>query len=370
MIIRHAKVYHEDGYFSEQDLCFNGSFLCENSVETDPSEEILDASGLIAIPGLVDMHFHGCMGHDFCEGTDKAIQAITNYEYSQGVLSLCPATMTLPEETLVTICQNAASHQDLLCGINLEGPFLSKAKKGAQNEAFLCPPDIQMFKQLKEVSKDLVKTVAIAPEEPGALDFIEQLKLDTVISIAHTAADYDIALAAFKAGARHVTHAYNAMAPFSHRAPGVIGAACDHEDCRIELICDGLHIHPATVRATFKMFGADRIILISDSMEATGMPDGEYALGGQPVYVKGNRAELKDGTIAGSATNLMDCLRIAVKQMGISLTDAVKCATVNPAKEIGIFDRNGSLAPGKYADIVLLNEQLEIQAIYRRGEKI
>lgn len=196
------------------------------------------------------------------------------------------------------------------------------------------------------------------------------MKDETVISIAHTTADYDTASTAIALGAHHITHLYNAMPPYSHRAPGVIGAACDHPQCHVELICDGVHIHPSAVRTTFKMFGDDRIILISDSMEATGMKDGQYELGGQPVNVTGNLATLTDGTIAGSATNLMDCVRTAVLKMGIPLESAIKCAAVNPAREIGIDDRYGSIAPGKYANIILLRDTLETQAVFLEGQPI
>ena len=177
-----------------------------------------------------------------------------------------------------------------------------------------------------------------------------------------------IAKEAYDRGARHATHLYNAMPPFSHRAPGVVGAACDSDHVRVELICDGVHLHPSTVRTTFKMFGDDRICLISDSMMATGLSDGDYSLGGQPVKVVGNLATLADGTIAGSATNLMDCMRTAVKKMGIPLGSAVKCAAVNTAKAIGIYDTYGSITPGKKANIVLLDQDLNMKYLIFKGE--
>ena len=215
----------------------------------------------------------------------------------------------------------------------------------------------------------MIKLVHIAPENEGAMEFIEEMKDDVVISIAHTVADYDTAAKALELGASHVTHLYNAMPPFSHRAPGVIGAARDDEKCHVELICDGVHIHPSVVRATFAMFGRDRVILISDSMRATGLTDGQYTLGGQDVFVKGPLATLADGTIAGSATNLMGCLKVAVQKMGIPLEDAVGCATANPAKEIGIYDRCGSISEGKDADFVLLDADLNVKAVYVNGKK-
>ena len=184
--------------------------------------------------------------------------------------------------------------------------------------------------------------------------------------VAHTPADYDTALEAFRRGAREVTHLFNAMPAFTHRAPGVVGAALDSPWSRVELICDGVHIHPSVVRATFKMFGPDRVVLISDTMRAAGMSDGEYDLGGQNVIVKGPLATLADGTIAGSVTDLMACMKTAVS-FGIPLADAVRAAAVNPAKAIGIFHRVGSLEPGKRANVVVLGQDLEVKAVVFHG---
>lgn len=203
------------------------------------------------------------------------------------------------------------------------------------------------------------------------MDFIEKKHGEVVLSLAHTAADYDTAILAFEKGASHVTHMYNAMNPFTHRAPGLVGAAADTKKVEVELICDGVHIHPAAVRATFNLFGDDRIILISDSMMATGLEDGDYSLGGQAVKVVGNLATLKDGTIAGSATNLMDCMRTAVLKMGIPMESAVKCAAVNPAKSVGIYDRCGSITPGKRANVVLLQkEDLSLRQVIVEGKPL
>ena len=215
------------------------------------------------------------------------------------------------------------------------------------------------------------KLVDLAPEEEGAMEFIRAEKGKVVLSIAHTTADYETAKAAIEAGVTHMTHLYNAMNPINHRAPGPIIAAADDEYCEAELICDNVHIHPAIVRNTFKMFGEDRVIFISDTMEAAGLEDGMYELGGQPVIVKGNRATLEDGTIAGSNTNLMKCMRTAVKQMGIPLEKAVKCAAVNPAKSIGIYDQYGSITPGKVANAVLLDQEtLEIKGVILKGQML
>lgn len=368
MIIRNAKVFREDGTFVRRDVYIAGDRFVDS-----PEGEVIDGSGCYAIPGLVDVHFHGCVGYDFCDGTPEAISAMASYEAKSGVTAICPATMTYPEDKLATICETAKSYEAgageaTLVGINMEGPFISMAKKGAQNGAFLHQPDTAMFRRLQAASGGLVKLLDIAPEEPGAFETISDLKDEVTISIAHTAADYETACEAFHRGARHVTHLYNAMPPFSHRAPGVIGAAFDAPHCHVELITDGVHIHPSVVRATFQLFGDDRVVLISDSMMATGLPDGEYSLGGQAVTVTGNRATLHDGTIAGSATNLLDCLRTAVHKMGVPLGSAVKAATVNPAKSIGIYGAYGSIDAGKFANLVLLGSDLHLEKVILRGE--
>lgn len=334
--------------------------------------DAVDGGGLYAIPGLVDVHFHGCVGYDFCDGTHEAISAIAHYQAEHGVAAICPATMTYPEDKLSVIAEAAASYytqpeEAALVGINMEGPFISSAKKGAQNGAYLHAPDVDMFHRLQEKANGLFKLCDIAPEIEGAMETIERLSSEVCISLAHTSADYDTACAAFQAGARHVTHLYNAMPPFSHRAPGVIGAAADHDEVMVELIADGVHVHPAVVRATFRLFGAGRVILVSDSMMATGLSDGEYSLGGQAVTVRGNRATLADGTIAGSATCLLDCVRQAVK-MGIRLGDAVRAASSNPASAIGISHDYGSLEPGKLANVLLLDDNLEVHSIVLRGQ--
>lgn len=369
MIIKNVKVFQEDGSFREGDVVIeNGFFATETKDDT-----VVDGEGCYAIPGLTDIHFHGCVNYDFCDGTKEAIEAIAAYEAGCGVTSIAPATMTLSEEALAGICEAASSYGRgkgaYLCGINMEGPFISLEKKGAQNPKYIHKPDADMFRRLQKKADGLIKLVDIAPETEGAMEFISDVKDEVVISLAHTAAGYETAKEAFEKGASHVTHLYNAMLPLSHREPGVIGAAFDAPDCHVELICDGIHIMPPVVRATFQLFGDDRVILISDSMMAAGMEDGEYALGGQKVLKKGSKATLEDGTIAGSVTNLMDCMRTAVK-MGIPLGSAVKCAAVNPAKEIGIYDKFGSIAEGKHANLVLLREDLSTHSVYLDGVKL
>lgn len=370
MIIKNGLVFTEDAKFEQKDL-----YLEHDKISDRAEGEVLDAEGLYVIPGLTDIHFHGCVGYDFCDGTQEALEKMAEYEMLNGITTICPASMTFPEDLLTKIFKNAADYENAhgatLVGINMEGPFISMEKKGAQNGEYIHKPDAEMFYRLQDAAKGLIKLCDIAPETEGAMECIETIANDVRVSLAHTAADYDISAEAFRKGAKHVTHLYNAMMPYSHRAPGLIGAACDDENVMVELICDGVHSHPSTVRTTFKMFGDDRIILISDSMMACGLGDGQYTLGGQDVTLKGNVATLTElGNIAGSVTNLMKCMKTAVQEMHIPLESAIKCATANPAKAIGIYDRYGSLAPGKQADVVLLDKNLEIKYIIKSGEVV
>ena len=381
MIIDHVKVFTEDKKFTDGGIVIKNGTIEQVYTEgkrPQTEDEVLDGKGMYAIPGLIDLHFHGCKGDDFCDGSRDAIARIAEYEASVGVTAIAPATMTLPVEELEQILRVAVEYKkgphskkeaDFV-GINMEGPFISPAKKGAQDERNIIPCDVKVCERFLEVSEGLVKFMGIAPEESeNAVSFIEAVKDKVNVSLAHTNADYDTAMAAFNAGADHAVHLYNAMPAFTHRAPSVIGAVYDSKHVMAEIICDGVHIHPAAVRATFEMMGEDRMILISDSMRATGMPDGSYTLGGLDVNVVGNRATLaSDGAIAGSVTNLMDCMKTAVKTMNIPLETAVACATINPAKSLGIDAEYGSIRAGKKAHIVLMDQELNVQQVIKDGE--
>lgn len=382
--IINGNVFQEDGSFVPQTVYLIGEQIASQEEYLAVSgksgdEAVIDAGGNYVIPGLTDIHFHGCMGSDCCDGTVEAFRTMAEYELSQGVTSITPATMTMPQEVLLQICDAAKTFCNRtddnadaadLCGLYMEGPFINPAKKGAQNGKYIIPADTDLLNRLQERSGNLFRTVAIAPETEGAMAFIRENSSRMNISIAHTTADYETAREAISCGASQLTHTYNAMPPFGHRAPGPIGAAADSGHCMAELICDGIHVHPAVVRTTFKMFGDDRIIMISDSMRAAGLADGQYDLGGQTVIVKGNLAVLEDGTIAGSVTNLMDCVRNAVKNMDIPLGSAVKCAAVNPAKAVGLYGEYGSLAAGKAANIVILDKDLELKMVFHRGSLV
>ena len=383
MIIDNVYVYTPNKTFVKGGIVLVGNCIQSVYEEKDTpqlNQEVIDGKGNYAIPGFIDLHFHGCKGDDFCDGKKDALGRIAEYEASVGVTAIAPATMTLPVEELEHILQVAAEykketrdcHKADLLGINMEGPFISHVKKGAQDEKNILPCNVEICDRFLKASEGLVKFIGVAPEESSnAIEFIKEVSSRVNVSLAHTNADYETAMAACKAGVNHAVHLYNAMPAFSHRAPGVVGAVFDSKDVMAEIICDGIHIHPSVVRATFQMMGADRMILISDSMRATGMPDGQYTLGGLDVKVVGRLATLvSDGAIAGSATNLMDCMRTVVKKMGIPLETAVACATINPAKSLGVEEEYGSIEKGKKADIVLLDSNLELTAVIKDGVKI
>jgi len=366
MIIRNGLVFEPEGCFTQRDVYVDQRHrICDKPVFGD--DEVIDAKGLYVIPGLVDIHIHGAVGEDFSDGNVKGLQKIAKYLKTQGVTSFCPTSMTLPEEqlkkafeTVEKLSKNSFAARAV--GINMEGPFLAESKKGAQKSAYLSNPDVQLFRRLQQASGGRIRLITLAPELSGAGEFIRELKDEAVISLGHTSADYEQAAAGFEAGADHVTHLYNAMEPLEHRHPGLIGAAAERKQVYAELICDGIHVHPSAVRCAFAMFGAERMILISDAMRGTGMEDGSYEFGGQQVVKTGARAVLTDGTLAGSVTNLAQCLRNAVR-FGIPLTDAVRAATINPARSIGMEGRIGQLTPEAEADMILMDEKLQFRKI-------
>lgn len=371
MKITNAKVFI-DGTFVEGGIEFTDRFIAVGSEVTGGD---LDAHGDMIIPGLIDIHTHAALGEDASDGNADAMPVLGRYYAAQGVTSWLPTTMTLAEDALANACKAIASYASSdrpsdcakVAGIHLEGPFLSYAKRGAQNADHLHVPDIEMFHRLNDASGGLVRLVTIAPEEPGAMDFIREVSRECTVSLGHTIADYDTAKKAFEAGAAHVTHLYNGMPGLHHRQGGVIAAASD-AGATVELITDGFHIDPSVIRLTSRLFG-DKLCLISDSLRCAGMPDGDYELGGQPVTMKNGKATLTGtDTLAGSSIHLMDGLRNSVSY-GISLDQAILAATLTPAKAIRMDDAIGSIARGKCADFIILDHDLQVRAVYIDGKE-
>ena len=327
-------------------VCEDGKIL---SIQKT-AESGQDMGGLIARPGLFDIHMHGCLGVDTTEG-GAAVSVRAKGLAKRGVTSFLPTTVTLPFSALQQVSDTLPSHTEgcaKVRGLHLEGPFIAKSKKGAQNEAYIASPTTALLDACPTCT-----LITLAPEVEGAMNFIAAAKQRGVrMAIGHTEADYDTALAAIKAGADSLTHTFNAMPPFSHRAPGPIGAAL-MGDGYVQVIADGFHLHPAVVMALYKMFGADRMILVSDMLSATGLSDGRYILGGQDVVVKNGEARLTDGTIAGSTTFLDDCVRRAIS-FGIPADDAFKMASETPAHYMGL--PCGTLLPGYDADFGVYDE--------------
>ena len=372
MLYTNAHVFTPDGFV-------HGGFTVEDGrfgeVFAGNRDGGADLRGAYVIPGLVDIHTHGAANADFSDGDPAGLRRMAAWLAKCGVTSFAPTSMTLPYEVLAAAFQSALAlweHRPAGCarvmGIHMEGPYFSEKKKGAQNGAYLRLPDPDGFRRLWEDCRGLVRIVDVAPELEGAAAFTAMARELCTVSVAHTDADYDAARAVFEAGASHLTHLFNAMPPIHHRSPGVIGAAAERDDVVAELICDGLHVHPSAVRMAFKLFPG-RICLISDALRCCGMPDGEYELGGQRVFLSGGVARLADGTIAGAASDLYRDMQNAVS-FGVDRDEAIRAATIRPAREIGRESEIGSIETGKLADFVLCGEDLALKAVYIGGEKL
>ncbi|MEG0615325.1 MAG: N-acetylglucosamine-6-phosphate deacetylase, partial [Oscillospiraceae bacterium] len=310
MLIKNAKVLTDDFKFSDVDVRIENGKIAEIGKNIS-GEDVIDANGQYLVPGFIDVHTHGCVGFDGCDGDIDGYEKMSEFYASKGVTSFLLTTMTLAKSQLCDILSKISkfidSEQGLSYshGVYLEGPFINPVKKGAQAGEFIIKPDFKDFEEMNTAANGKIKVVVVAPEVEG-IDFIKQASKVCSVSIAHTSASYETAIEAINSGVTDITHLFNAMPPFHHREPGVIGAAFD-SNVFMEMICDGIHLHPSIIRTTFKV-DSDRVVLISDSMRAAGMPDGDYSLGGQAVMVHDNKALLADGTLAGSVSNINDCV--------------------------------------------------------------
>ncbi len=370
---------YENGWIFADGRFVRGGFSVENGRFAHVLEDIPgpaeDLDGALVIPGLVDIHVHGCAGADFSDGDYAGLVRMARHLARRGVTSFAPASMTLPYDALDKAFHAAArlrreglADGARLMGIQMEGPFLSREKRGSQNPAYLCLPDWDRFLRLYDAAEGLLRIVDVAPELPGAVEFTRRASEKCRVSVAHTAAGYDQAAAVFDAGATHLTHLFNAMSGIHHRHPGPIGAASERENVTAELICDGIHVHPSAVRMAFRLFPG-RICLISDALRCCGMADGSYSLGGQEILLSGGVARLTGGAIAGSAADLYQCMRRAVS-FGIPREQAVWAATALPARVIGRESETGAIADGRAADFVICGGELEPEAVYLGGKRL
>lgn len=370
---------YKNGWIFVDGRFVRGGFSVENGRFAHVLEDVPgpaeDLDGALVIPGLVDIHVHGCAGADFSDGDYAGLVRMARYLARRGVTSFAPASMTLPYDALDKAFHAAArlrreglADGARLMGIQMEGPFLSREKRGSQNPAYLRLPDWDRFLRLYDAAEGLLRIVDVAPELPGAVEFTRRASEKCRVSVAHTAAGYDQAAAVFDAGATHLTHLFNAMSGIHHRHPGPIGAASERENVTAELICDGIHVHPSAVRMAFRLFPG-RICLISDALRCCGMADGSYSLGGQEILLFGGVARLTGGTIAGSAADLYQCMRRAVS-FGIPREQAVWAATALPARVIGRESETGAIADGRTADFVICGGELEPEAVYLGGKRL
>lgn len=375
MLFKNGLVFTENCVFENVDILVkDGVFAAVGKDLCADGEEVIDLEGKKVLPGLIDIHTHGCGMKDFCDATPEAYQVMADTYIKAGVTTVCPTSMTLPPEELSRIFKAYAAWMEedhpgtRMIGINMEGPYLSVPKKGAHVAEYVIGADFDQFMKLYEDSGKRIQLVDVAPEQFNNLEFIEKASKVCTVSIAHTDGTYDQVMAGYKAGATSTTHLFNAMTPMAHRDPGTVGAAID-AGAYTELICDGCHVHPAVVRNAFKAVGPDKMVVVSDSLMAAGMPEGTTCqLGGQDVIVKDGRCQLMNGVIAGSIANILSEIRLLIS-IGIDECVAIKCSTINPAKAVRIDDRVGSISVGKYADLVVLNDDYYPAAVYRDGIK-
>ncbi|MBO5975871.1 MAG: N-acetylglucosamine-6-phosphate deacetylase [Oscillospiraceae bacterium] len=365
MLIKNAKVFIGKS-FVEADVEFDKTILAVGKLS---GEADIDAKGAYLVPGLVDIHTHGAMDQDFSDGIAEGLHIMSDYYAAHGVTSFLATTMTLKEEALtpaMNIIRDFKREKGAKCaGIHLEGPFLGYAKRGAQAAENLHAPDCDMYDRLNAECGGIVRLITVAPDEPGAMEFISHVSKTAAVSLGHTSCSYEQAMEAFGRGASHATHLFNGMDGLHHRKPGIVAAAMD-AGASVELICDGLHIHPAVIRLAHRLYG-DKLNLISDSLRCAGMPDGDYMLGGQPITVKSGKATLTGtDTLAGSSISMLDAVRNVVS-FGLPLADAIYCASTAPADAVRLYNI-GRISCGCAADLLLLDENLELKAVFVDGE--
>lgn len=373
MLIKNCNIIYLDKIENGSILIENGKIKEINPINVD-SEEVIDAKGLYLAPGFIDVHIHGAGGHDTMDGTFEAINEISKTIVKYGTTSFTPTTMTVGiddiKKSMKVIKEAKENGTDgaIVLGAHLEGPFISPKAIGAQNPNFLIPPTLDNYKEMVGDAEDAVVSITIAPEVPGAKELIKELSQRGIVcSIGHTKATYEEAMEGIKCGCGHSTHLFNAMTPFAHREPGVVGAIFD-SDITTETISDGIHVSYPSLRIAYNQKTPDKVLLVTDAMMACAMPDGMYALGGQDVVVKEGAARLLSGSLAGSILTLDKAVKNVYKNVGLPLYEAVKMASYNPARHCKVENRKGLIKEGYDADLVLFDDDINIKNVIVNGK--
>jgi N-acetylglucosamine-6-phosphate deacetylase len=341
--------------------------------EDEKTIQIKIPDGSSIVPGFIDVHIHGASGADTMDGTKEALRTMGKALPKEGTTSFLATTMTTSSEAIERALINVAEDEALegeaeLLGVHLEGPFIAPNRVGAQHPRYVQAPNAELFVRWQEMANGRIRLVTFAPEQKEGMAFLRTLcEHGVTASIGHSDANDEKALQAIEQGVTHCTHLFNGMRSLHHRQPNALGAMLLDERVRCELIVDGLHVHPHIVKLAYRLKGKDGIVLITDAMRAKGLGDGVYDLGGQEVKVVGNQATLLDGTLAGSVLKMNEAIRNMCLFTGCSLDEAIRMATINPAKQIGVADRKGSIAVGKDADLVVINDQCDVWMTICRG---
>lgn len=382
ILLKGIQIYAEktkitNGYIKVKNQQIIEIGLIDELIEENEYEVIELSSHYKAVPGFIDVHIHGVGGADVMDGTKEALDTMTHTLPKEGTTSFLATTMTQSTEEIEAALKNASQYikkhqapgKAEIVGIHLEGPFVNATKAGAQPKEYIINPNVELFKKWNELAERKIKLVTLAPECPGGLDMVRYLAENGIIaSIGHSDATYEEVLEAIHAGSNHVTHLYNQMRGLHHREPGVVGAAFLCDKLKAEIIADGVHARPEMVKLAYKHKQKDGLILITDSMRAKCLKNGHYDLGGQDVTVKDGKATLNDGTLAGSILKLGHAVKNIITYTGCSLEEAIQMAAVNPAKQLNIYDKKGSITVGKDADLVILDQNLDVYMTFCKGQ--
>lgn len=375
LMVHSEKETYKNGYIKVVDGKIAEVGPASQYKQDDDAKVITLSPDYQAIPGAIDIHIHGASNSDAMDATHDALSTMAKTLPKEGTTSFLATTMTQSTQAIESALLNAGKYIENqtqenaeIVGVHLEGPFISPARKGAQPEDYIVDPDVTLFKRWQEMAKNQIKLVTLAPEQPNGLDLAAHLRgTGVVASIGHSDATYDQIDEAIQAGTTHVTHLYNGMRGLHHREPGVLGAAYLRDELYVELIADGIHCRPEMIKLAYNQITSERMILITDSLRAKWLEKGTYDLGGQPVNVDETKATLSDGTLAGSILKMNDAIKNTMKYTGCSMTDIIKMTAENPAKQLRIFDRKGSIQVGKDADLVILNDRLDVEMTFCRG---